>query len=218
MGRPYVRLTQPLVRDTKGAPLRPAGWDEALDRVVAGLGVETSMWQRHTHVAAFSGTCLRIAAAIEHPSSGTAYVLGERLGRVDMADLRDGQRVLDIGCGWGGLAIHALVPKQMVEVLQGLVDPAEGDRGGGQQRRQAHHQLGDGLLAGAEGGELEGGAVDVAGELSVGGEVQVGTVGEHRLPAPVDLGGQRFELAPEFERYPRDELLVERAWLVSIPT
>ena len=37
MGRPYVRLTQPLVRETKGAPLRPASWDEALDRVVAGF-------------------------------------------------------------------------------------------------------------------------------------------------------------------------------------
>jgi iron complex transport system ATP-binding protein len=31
---------------------------------------------------------LRIAAAIEHPSSGTAYVLGEKLGRTDMAELR----------------------------------------------------------------------------------------------------------------------------------
>ncbi len=31
---------------------------------------------------------LRIAAAMEHPSSGTAYVLGERLGRVDTAELR----------------------------------------------------------------------------------------------------------------------------------
>jgi predicted molibdopterin-dependent oxidoreductase YjgC len=30
----YVRLTQPLVRDSKDAPLRPASWDEALDRVV----------------------------------------------------------------------------------------------------------------------------------------------------------------------------------------
>ena len=33
-------------------------------------------------------TLLRIAAAMEHPSSGTAYVLGERLGRVDMSELR----------------------------------------------------------------------------------------------------------------------------------
>jgi predicted molibdopterin-dependent oxidoreductase YjgC len=36
----YVRLTTPLVRDgdrRSGAPLRPASWDEALDRVVAGL-------------------------------------------------------------------------------------------------------------------------------------------------------------------------------------
>jgi len=31
---------------------------------------------------------LRIAAAHEHPSSGTAYVLGERLGRTDMSELR----------------------------------------------------------------------------------------------------------------------------------
>lgn len=31
---------------------------------------------------------LRIAAAMEHPSSGTAFVLGERLGRVDTAELR----------------------------------------------------------------------------------------------------------------------------------
>ena len=31
---------------------------------------------------------LRIAAAMEHPSSGKAYVLGERLGKVDMSELR----------------------------------------------------------------------------------------------------------------------------------
>src|ERR1700752_4950400 len=31
---------------------------------------------------------LRIAAALEHPSSGTAFVLGQRLGRVDMSALR----------------------------------------------------------------------------------------------------------------------------------
>ncbi|MCV7375383.1 ABC transporter ATP-binding protein [Mycolicibacterium sp. GCM10028919] len=31
---------------------------------------------------------LRMAAAMEHPSSGTAYVLGERLGKTDMAELR----------------------------------------------------------------------------------------------------------------------------------
>ena len=35
--KPYSRLTQPLVRDTKGAALRPATWDEALDRTVAGF-------------------------------------------------------------------------------------------------------------------------------------------------------------------------------------
>jgi predicted molibdopterin-dependent oxidoreductase YjgC len=37
MAKPYVRLTQPLVRDMKGGDLRPATWDEALDRVVGGF-------------------------------------------------------------------------------------------------------------------------------------------------------------------------------------
>ena len=31
------RLTTPLVRDRRGGPLRPAGWEEALDRVAAGF-------------------------------------------------------------------------------------------------------------------------------------------------------------------------------------
>ncbi len=31
------RLTQPLVRDARGGELRPATWDEALDRAVAGM-------------------------------------------------------------------------------------------------------------------------------------------------------------------------------------
>jgi len=37
VAKPYVRLTQPLVRDTKDGDLRPATWDEALDRVVEGF-------------------------------------------------------------------------------------------------------------------------------------------------------------------------------------
>jgi formate dehydrogenase (hydrogenase) len=40
MARRYTRLTTPLVRDgdkRAGAPLRPATWDEALDRIVAGF-------------------------------------------------------------------------------------------------------------------------------------------------------------------------------------
>ena len=37
MPKEYVRLTQPLVRDRRGGELRPATWDEALDRTVAGL-------------------------------------------------------------------------------------------------------------------------------------------------------------------------------------
>jgi formate dehydrogenase (hydrogenase) len=37
MARDYVRLTQPLVRDRRDGDLRPATWDEALERTVAGL-------------------------------------------------------------------------------------------------------------------------------------------------------------------------------------
>ena len=37
MPKDYVRLTQPLVRDSKGGPLRPASWDEALELTAAGL-------------------------------------------------------------------------------------------------------------------------------------------------------------------------------------
>jgi assimilatory nitrate reductase catalytic subunit len=35
---PAARLTEPLVRDAKGAPLRPASWTEALDRVAREFG------------------------------------------------------------------------------------------------------------------------------------------------------------------------------------
>jgi formate dehydrogenase major subunit len=31
------RIAQPFVRDARGEPLRPASWDEALDRAAAGL-------------------------------------------------------------------------------------------------------------------------------------------------------------------------------------
>jgi len=38
MPKPYVRLTTPLVRDVgRTGSLRPATWDEALDRTAAGL-------------------------------------------------------------------------------------------------------------------------------------------------------------------------------------
>jgi formate dehydrogenase major subunit len=32
-----ARATEPMVRDQKGAPLRVASWDEALDRAAAGF-------------------------------------------------------------------------------------------------------------------------------------------------------------------------------------
>lgn len=33
----FDRLTQPMVRDGRGGPLRPATWDEALERAASGL-------------------------------------------------------------------------------------------------------------------------------------------------------------------------------------
>lgn len=35
--RRLARLTEPMVRDTRGGSLRPATWDEAIDRAAAGL-------------------------------------------------------------------------------------------------------------------------------------------------------------------------------------
>jgi iron complex transport system ATP-binding protein len=55
---------------------------------------------------------LRIAAAMEHPSSGTAFVLGERLGRVDMSELRS--RI-----GLSSAALSQRVPDD--EVVRDLV-------------------------------------------------------------------------------------------------
>ena len=55
---------------------------------------------------------LRMAAAMEYPSSGTATVLGERLGRVDMAELR--QRV-----GLSSSALAQRIPDD--EVVRDLV-------------------------------------------------------------------------------------------------
>lgn len=55
---------------------------------------------------------LRMAAAMEHPSSGTAYVLGERLGRTDMSELRS--RV-----GLSSSALSQRVPDD--EVVRDLV-------------------------------------------------------------------------------------------------
>ncbi len=57
-------------------------------------------------------TLLRIAAAVDHPSSGTALVLGERLGRTDMAELRS--RV-----GLSSSALSQRVPDD--EVVRDLV-------------------------------------------------------------------------------------------------
>ena len=63
------------------------GDHRAVDRV--SLAIDGPGW---TGLVGANGSgktsLLRIAAALEHPSSGTAFVLGERLGRTDMSELR----------------------------------------------------------------------------------------------------------------------------------
>jgi assimilatory nitrate reductase catalytic subunit len=48
------RLTQPLVRDSRGEPLRPADWDDALDRIVAGFTRSRETYGRDS-VGCFGG-------------------------------------------------------------------------------------------------------------------------------------------------------------------
>jgi assimilatory nitrate reductase catalytic subunit len=60
------RLTAPLVRDRKGGPLRQASWDEALDRVVAG--VRAAQADGPDRVAVFGGGGL---------TNEKAYLLGK---------------------------------------------------------------------------------------------------------------------------------------------
>ncbi|PRI16405.1 ABC transporter ATP-binding protein [Mycobacterium shigaense] len=55
---------------------------------------------------------LRIAAALEHPSAGVAFVLGERLGRVDVSDLK-------LRIGFSSSALAQRVPSD--EVVRDLV-------------------------------------------------------------------------------------------------
>src|ERR1700742_463297 len=56
----------------------PVSWSVELDERWVIIGAN----------GAGKTSLLRIAAAAEHPSSGVAFVLGERLGRVDMSELR----------------------------------------------------------------------------------------------------------------------------------
>jgi iron complex transport system ATP-binding protein len=55
---------------------------------------------------------LRVAAAVEHPSTGVAFVLGERLGRIDVSELR--ARI-----GFSSSALAQRVPSD--EVVRDLV-------------------------------------------------------------------------------------------------
>ena len=99
-----------LLIDFRGVRLRrggrllvgPVDWQVELDERWVVIGPN----------GAGKTSLLRIAAAMEHPSAGTATVLGERLGRVDMAELR--QRV-----GLSSSALAQRIPDD--EVVRDLV-------------------------------------------------------------------------------------------------
>ena len=99
-----------LLIDFRGVMLRrggrllvgPVDWQVELDERWVVIGPN----------GAGKTSLLRIAAAMEYPSGGTATVLGERLGRVDMAELR--QRV-----GLSSSALAERVPDS--ELVRDLV-------------------------------------------------------------------------------------------------
>lgn len=103
-------VDEDLLIDFRGVRLRrggrllvgPVDWQVELDERWVVIGPN----------GAGKTSLLRIAAAMEHPSGGTATVLGERLGRVDMAELR--QRV-----GLSSSALAQRIPDD--EVVRDLV-------------------------------------------------------------------------------------------------
>ena len=103
-------VDEDLLIDFSGVTLRrggrvlvgPVSWQVELDERWVVIGPN----------GAGKTSLLRMAAAMEYPSSGTATVLGERLGRVDMAELR--QRV-----GLSSSALAQRIPDG--EVIRDLV-------------------------------------------------------------------------------------------------
>lgn len=103
-------VDEDLLIDFSGVTLRrggrvlvgPVSWQVELDERWVVIGPN----------GAGKTSLLRMAAAMEYPSSGTATVLGERLGRVDMAELR--QRV-----GLSSSALAQRIPDG--EVVRDLV-------------------------------------------------------------------------------------------------
>jgi formate dehydrogenase major subunit len=75
--KPYPRLTQPLVRDTRGGALRPATWDEALDRAVAGF---------------------RAAAAAHGPETFGIFSCSKATNEVNFAAQKFARTVLGTNC------------------------------------------------------------------------------------------------------------------------
>jgi iron complex transport system ATP-binding protein len=95
----FARVT---LRRGRQTLVGPVNWSVELDERWVVIGPN----------GAGKTSLLRIAAAFEHPSSGTAFVLGERLGRADMSELRS--RV-----GLSSSALSQRMPEE--EVVRDLV-------------------------------------------------------------------------------------------------
>ncbi len=77
--------------------------------IASGFGVERSMWQRHTHVFAFSGTCRRIAGrlrVVDDDHVPAARDLGARSARCSGRRSPTPRRVSESGFPWSALCMR----------------------------------------------------------------------------------------------------------------
>ncbi|GIH63654.1 ABC transporter ATP-binding protein [Microbispora siamensis] len=91
-------------------------------------------------------TMLSVAAAVRHPSSGTATVLGRRLGRVDLRELR---RSIGLVAASQRLVDESLLEEEGATALTVVLTGHTGtsaplwDRYGDEERERAHRLLAD---------------------------------------------------------------------------
>lgn len=91
-------------------------------------------------------TMLSVAAAVRHPSSGTATVLGQRLGRVDLRELRRG---IGLVAASQRLVDEALLEEEGATALTVVLTGHTGtsaplwDKYGDEERERAHGLLAD---------------------------------------------------------------------------
>ena len=97
-----IDFSDVLIRRSGYTLVGPVSWQVELDEKWVVLGPN----------GAGKTSLLRIAAAEVHPTSGTAHVLGERLGRVDISELRP-----RIGLSSSSLAARVPPDEKVIDVV-----------------------------------------------------------------------------------------------------